>query len=349
MRKQFSMSLKSHVIASTLGCVAISFPLFLTACGDDSSSSPSSEETSSDSSYSEPASSSFEEEESSDSRDEESSSSEESSAVEESSSSSEELSSSSSERYAWQHLNKNLSYGEITDERDGTVYKTIKIGNHTWMAENLGRECSGKYGCLDYYSADICPSGWHVPSRKEWMTLYGEDVLDGKLWIESGCTKESGCTSSALMEKTNTTGFSALPGGYMWDGNFLGAGREIEFMTADTTTWRDPSTGHTYTRQVGVEISGTDSDPGIKGMASTYLTRSVQFYTRCIMDPEGFDYIVNYLKKELADVPETACSEALGGKTAYVGYSYKKAVCKEDETTHEWAWVEETLDWMVKE
>ena len=35
MRKQFSMSLKSRVIASTLGCVAISFPLFLTACGDE--------------------------------------------------------------------------------------------------------------------------------------------------------------------------------------------------------------------------------------------------------------------------------------------------------------------------
>ena len=29
------MSLKSRVIASTLGCVAISFPLFLTACGDE--------------------------------------------------------------------------------------------------------------------------------------------------------------------------------------------------------------------------------------------------------------------------------------------------------------------------
>ena len=35
MRKQFSVSLKNHVIASTLGCVAISFPLFFTACGDE--------------------------------------------------------------------------------------------------------------------------------------------------------------------------------------------------------------------------------------------------------------------------------------------------------------------------
>lgn len=34
-------------------------------------------------------------------------------------------------------LNPNIDYGELIDERDGKTYKTVKIGNKTWMAQNL--------------------------------------------------------------------------------------------------------------------------------------------------------------------------------------------------------------------
>jgi uncharacterized protein (TIGR02145 family) len=76
--------------------------------------------------------------------------------------------------------------GSLTDERNGYVYKTVFVGNYTWMAENLAyrgtKDASGNYeygyvcdeGGVHYYKSEldeVCPSGWHVPDRSEWINL----------------------------------------------------------------------------------------------------------------------------------------------------------------------------------
>ena len=91
----------------------------------------------------------------------------------------------------------NIIYGYYTDPRDGYTYKTIKIGNQIWLAENLRYlpQMGNGYYVYDYNGNDVteanqtpnykkygvlynivaakeaCPNGWHIPSDDEWKEL----------------------------------------------------------------------------------------------------------------------------------------------------------------------------------
>lgn len=114
----------------------------------------------------------------------------------------------------------------LTDTRDCKTYRTVKIGTQTWMAENLNFESpSGSwcyndiasnctiYGRLYNWAAakTACPTGWHLPTDAEWTTLstyLGGDAIAG------GALKSTTGWTSPNTGATNSSGFSALPGGF---------------------------------------------------------------------------------------------------------------------------------------
>jgi uncharacterized protein (TIGR02145 family) len=138
----------------------------------------------------------------------------------------------------------------FTDPRDGQEYNTVQIGDQCWMAKNLNvgsiigsttemtddgfieKYCYDNdpancdiYGGLYQWdemmfyttapgTQGICPEGgWYLPTDEDWTTLTtflgGESVAGNEL-RETGTTHWAAPNTGA----TNSSGFTALPGGY---------------------------------------------------------------------------------------------------------------------------------------
>ncbi|MEI6613906.1 MAG: fibrobacter succinogenes major paralogous domain-containing protein [Chrysiogenales bacterium] len=192
---------------------------------------------------------------------------------------------------------------------DGNVYQTIRIGDQTWMAENLktthyrdgalipnvpeqGAWSRLKTGALCWYENDplsykdvygalynsyavadirkLCPPGWHVPTIDEWRKL--EKYLGGGD-VAGGKMKDNASRLWKALdpEANNSSGFAAVPAG--------GRGRMGSFGEGGyyVTWWTSTADGADFAWHWGLhpDQAATRSNPGHKASG---------FSVRCVKD-----------------------------------------------------------------
>ena len=134
-------------------------------------------------------------------------------------------------------MTKNLSVSRyrngdlIPQVSNPTQWANLTTGAWCYYANNSANGLV--YGKLyNWYAVNdargIAPLGWHVPSDAEWTTLVSylgfADVAGGKLKAIGTLQAGTGVWFTPNGASTNSSGFTALPGGYIADngsGSFL--------------------------------------------------------------------------------------------------------------------------------
>jgi len=157
-------------------------------------------------------------------------------------------------------------------------YRDSSGALYTWAA--------AMYGGLSSDTSDVqglCPDGWHLPSDGEWkelemalgMSQGDADNYDWRGTDEGGRLKETGYSNWSLPNEgaTNSTGFTAVPGGFRSvKGLFYNFNAYATFWSA---TENESTTGNAWYRALSYQQEGVYRHQNTKQMGLS---------VRCVKD-----------------------------------------------------------------
>jgi len=132
---------------------------------------------------------------------------------------------------------------DIPNVELNSTWSSLTTPAYCWYANNGSyRPTHGAlYNWIAVATNNLCPTGWHVPTDEEFneMELYlgiPPEQIDTWAWRGSneGSQLKSATGWASGQNGTNTTGFTALPGGYRYglDGSFIGLGTFVYWWTS---------------------------------------------------------------------------------------------------------------------
>lgn len=158
---------------------------------------------------------------------------------------------------------RNLNIGtminsNVAQSNNSTIEKYCYINNSSNCATYGGLYQWNE--AMQYLTSDgaqgLCPSGWHLPKDSDWTNLTNYLSANSQYWcsatsvylakslssVSGWNASASSCMPGNLPENNNSTGFSAIPGGYFYGSGWGNLGVENYLWTSTTDSanawWR---------------------------------------------------------------------------------------------------------------
>jgi len=196
--------------------------------------------------------------------------------------------------YGWSTANEK-NYGTMIDPRDSTVYKTIALANHIWMAENLNYSDSINY-------PSILGRSWCYKNQLDSCKKYGRlytwsAAIDSVYWATQGKTcgyipifPHGPCGLPEKVQGICPDGWHVPSGSEWWELVTWLDELQINYIDCGIRTDDIPPDNYTYPDYVSFWSSTefkTNSNSNTTIMGNTTVSSRPQDYTsavRCVKD-----------------------------------------------------------------